>query len=124
MAQRTRDTGPDPVEAVREICLSLPEVEERPFGGHEAPAFRVADKIFVKISEDLASFTCKAPAGAQEALVGGNPVRFFVPAYVGHKGWIGVNLIRPLDLDEVVDLIEESYRLTAPRRLAALLEAS
>jgi hypothetical protein len=108
---------------VRSICLALPEVDERPFGGHTAPAFRVRDKIFVMTSEDATSMTMKAPRGAQQVLVASEPARFFVPKYVGPKGWVGVRLdLRvPPDWDEMAEMITESYCLTAPKRLAALV---
>jgi hypothetical protein len=79
---------------VRAICLTLPEAEERPSGGHTAPAFRVQDKLFVMTSEDGASMTLKAPKGAQQVLVASEPARFFVPKHVGPKGWVGVRLDR------------------------------
>ena len=82
----------DPIARIRSICLALPEAVEQPFGGHTAPSFRVRDKLFVMISEDRTRMTCKAPPGEQQALVGSDAVRFFVPAYVGHKGWVGVRL--------------------------------
>ena len=112
-----------PVQRVRDICLALPEVEERPFGGHTAPAFRVRDKLFVMTSEDATSMTMKAPRGAQQVFVASDPERFFVPKYVGPKGWIGVRLdlkVAP-DWDEMAEMIAESYCLTAPKRLAALV---
>lgn len=68
-----------------------------------------------------ASFWCKAPRGDQQILVSAAPERFFVPSYVGHHGWIGVRLDVAVDWDEIADLVETSYRLTAPRRLAARL---
>ncbi|WP_243715008.1 MmcQ/YjbR family DNA-binding protein, partial [Actinomadura bangladeshensis] len=72
---------------IREICLSLPEVLEKPFGGHTAPSFRVRDKLFVMTSEDGLSMTFKAGPGVQEALVAEGPERFFIPKYVGSRGW-------------------------------------
>jgi hypothetical protein len=110
-----------PIERVRAICLALPEVEERSFGGHTAPAFRVRDKIFVMTAEDGTSMTMKAPKGAQQILVGSEPARFFVPKYVGPKGWVGVrlDLRKAPDWDEMAEMIAESYCLTAPKRLAA-----
>ena len=54
-------------------------------------------------------------------MVGDDPARFFVPAYVGAKGWVGVNVTVAADWDELRGLIEESYRMTAPKRLAAML---
>jgi predicted DNA-binding protein (MmcQ/YjbR family) len=112
-----------PVQRVRSICLSLPEAEERPFSGHTAPAFRVRDKLFVVTSEDATSMTMKAPKGAQPILVASEPARFFVPKYVGSKGWVGVRLdlgAAP-DWDEMAEMIAESYCLIAPKRLAALV---
>jgi predicted DNA-binding protein (MmcQ/YjbR family) len=116
-------TAPSPVQRVRSICLGFPEAEERSFGGHTAPAFRIRDKLFVMTSEDGTSMTMKAPNGAQQVLVASDPERFFVPKYVGSKGWVGVRLDLPAppDWDEMAEMIAESYCLTAPRRLAALV---
>ena len=109
----------DSVTRVREICLALPEATEKAFGGHTSPAFRVRDKLFVMISEDRTSMTFKAAAGVQEALVGDDPERFYVPPYVGAKGWVGARLDLDHDWDELAELLRESYRLIAPKRLAA-----
>ena len=107
---------------IKELCLALPEAVEKPFGGHTAPSFRVHDKLFVMTSEDGTTMTCKAPPGVQQALVAAAPDRFFVPRYVGHKGWVGARLDVEHDWDEIAELIEDSYRMTAPKRLAALLD--
>jgi len=109
----------DVLARVREICLALPEAGEKPFGGHSAPSFRVRDKLFLITSEDGRSMMFKAGPGVQEALVASDPDRFFVPAYVGHKGWVGAWLTADQDWDEIAELIEDSYRLIAPKRLAA-----
>jgi hypothetical protein len=112
------------IARIRSICLNLPEVVEKSFGDHTAPAYRVRDKIFVFTSEDGGFITLKAPKGMQEVLVASDPERFFVPAYVGPKGWVGVrlDLAAPPDWDEVTEMISESYCLIAPRRLAAAVE--
>ena len=69
------------------------------------------------------SLWVKAPAGMQDVLVSSDPVRFFVPPYVGHKGWIGVYLDgHEPDWEEMTDLVEESFRLIAPKRLVARLD--
>jgi predicted DNA-binding protein (MmcQ/YjbR family) len=115
-------SGEDTTARLREICLSLPEAVEKPFGGHSAPSFRVRDKLFLMTSEDGGSMTFKAGPGVQEALVASDPERFFVPAYVGSKGWLGARLDVDQDWDELAELIEDSYRLIAPRRLAAGIE--
>lgn len=111
----------DASSRIRAICLSLPEASEKPFGGHTAPSFRVRDKLFVMTSEDGLSMTFKAGPGVQEALVAEDPERFFVPKYVGSKGWVGARLDVDHDWDEMAELIEDSYRLIAPKRLVNLL---
>ncbi|HUC06098.1 MAG TPA: MmcQ/YjbR family DNA-binding protein [Acidimicrobiales bacterium] len=110
------------VARIRQICLGLPEAVEKPFALHEsAPGFRVRDKFFVMCNEDASVVNLKAPKGAQAILVGSDPDRFFVPRYVGSKGWVGIrlDLDQPPDWDEITEMIYESYCMTAPKRLAA-----
>lgn len=107
---------------IRQICLALPEAAEKPFGGHTAPSYRVRDKLFVMTAEDGLSMTFKAEPGVQEALVAEAPERFFVPKYVGARGWVGARLEVDQDWDEMAELIEDSYRLIAPKRLVNLLD--
>jgi predicted DNA-binding protein (MmcQ/YjbR family) len=100
--------------------MALPEAEEKPFGGHtSAPAFRVRDKFFVMLNEDGSEMNVKAPKGVQGILVAADPERFYVPRYVGPKGWVGVRLGPGADWGEVAEMITESYCLIAPKRLAA-----
>ena len=110
-----------PTERLRKICLALPEAVEQEAWGD--PTFRVRDKIFAmeKRGDGRLSVWCKAPPGSQTVLVGADPERFFVPPYLGHKGWVGMRLDAAPDWDEVVFLVRRSYRLIAPRRLAALV---
>jgi len=107
-------------ERLRAICLALPEATEQEAWGD--PTWRVRGKIFAmeKRGDGRISLWCKAPPGAQQVLVGADPDRFFVPPYVGHKGWIGMRLARA-DWKEVTLLVRRSYALTAPKRLAAAL---
>ncbi|HET6383189.1 MAG TPA: MmcQ/YjbR family DNA-binding protein [Armatimonadota bacterium] len=107
------------IERLREICLALPDAVEKPFGGHTAPCFRVRDKLFVMVGEEQKTVTFKAGQGVQQALVESEPDRFFIPAYVGHKGWVGARLDVDHDWEEIAELVEESYRLIAPRSLSA-----
>lgn len=113
----------DAYRRIRKICLALPEAVEKPFGGHTSPAFRVRDKIFVFCyQEGRPGISFKGAPGAQQALVNSDPERFFVPPYSGPKGWVGGFLDIDQDWDEIAELIEESYRLIAPKRLVAQLE--
>jgi hypothetical protein len=111
-----------PIDRLRAICLALPEAVEKEAWGD--PTFRVRDKIFAmeKRGDRRISLWCKALAGSQMVLVGADPERFFVPPYVGHKGWVGVRLDQEPDWDEVAAIVRGSYRLIAPKRLAALIE--
>lgn len=110
------------LDRLRAICLAFPEAVEA--GGVGDPSFKVRDKIFAMRHDfkGRSSMWCKAPPGLQDALVGADAERFFVPPYVGHRGWIGVRLDGDLDWDEVAGLVEDSYRMTAPKRLTALLD--
>jgi hypothetical protein len=111
----------DPLERVRELCLSLPETTERL--SHGSPAWFVRDKkSFVTFHDDhhgdgRLALWCAAPEGAQAGLVHGAPEHYFVPAYVGHRGWIGVRLDRDLEWDAIAGAIEEAYVTVAPKRL-------
>ena len=60
---------------------------------------------------------CAAPEGMQQMLVEADPERFFVPPYVGHRGWLGVRLDRALHWDELAGIAEDAYAEVAPRKL-------
>ncbi|MPZ64152.1 MAG: MmcQ/YjbR family DNA-binding protein [Pseudonocardiaceae bacterium] len=115
-----------PLHQLRAICLALPETTERP--SHGEPTFFVRDrKVFVSYSDhhhdDRLGFWCAAPAGAQQALVSSDPERFFVPPYVGHRGWLGVRLdVAGVDWVEIAELVEDAYRMVAPKKLVAELD--
>ena len=120
-----RDVPPvteDVIERLRAVCLALPEAVEKPFSGHDQPAWRIRDKMFVMVAtgDGRLSFWCKALPGAQEVLAGSDPERFFVPPYVGSKGWIGMRLeVGGVNWGMVDELVCDSYRLIAPKKLAA-----
>ena len=116
--------GDHAIDRLRTICLALPEATEQETWGD--PTFRVRGKIFAmpKSGDGRPAVWTKAPPGVQGMLVGADPARFFVPPYVGHHGWVGVRLDGAVDWEELAELVEESYRRTAPKRLAALLAGS
>ena len=111
---------------VRGICLALPEATERL--SHGAPSFFVG-KQFVALSPNghheilFPHLWCAAPPGAQAELVESEPQRFFRPPYVGGRGWLGVRLDRDVDWQEVAAICAEAYRVVAPKRLLAVLDA-
>jgi hypothetical protein len=109
----------DPLPRLRRLCLALPEVTERP--SHGEPTFFVRDKrAFVMYADhhhdDRVAFWAAAPDGFQRMLVEAEPDRFFVPPYVGKRGWIGVHLDVPLDWDEIATIVQGAYRAVAPKR--------
>jgi hypothetical protein len=114
------------LETVREVCLALPETSERL--SHGAPTFFIREKrAFLMVmtnhhGDGRFALWCAAPAGMQQMLVEAEPERFFVPPYVGPSGWIGVRLDGNVDWKELDMLLRDSYRLVAPKRLAARVD--
>ncbi len=104
---------------VRSFALSLPEAEERETW--ETATFRVRNKIFVMFDEKERHLWIKSTHDEQQALIAMDPDAFFVPSYVGSKGWIGV-VVSKADRGEVQDLITEAWWLTAPKRLVATFD--
>lgn len=106
--------------AVREVCLSFPESEEVPSRG--SPDFRVAGRTFATFvvnhhGDGRIALWLRAPAGAQELYTDAEPERYFVPPYVGPRGWLGVHLDRGLDWRTIAQRVREAYLQVAPRRL-------
>ena len=110
----------DAIERVRRLCLALPQAFEAETWDH--PTFRVGSgrgRIFCTAARDGSSITLKAEPIEREALLAqGEP--FYVPPYVGGKGWLGIRTGHPdTDWQDVAELIATSYCLIAPKRLAA-----
>lgn len=113
------------LDRVRVCCTALPEVTEKLC--HGAPTFFVR-KSFVMFHDDhhgdgRLAIWCPAPTGAQALMVESEPERFFVPPYVGHRGWLGLRLDIDVDWDEVDAFIVDAYRCVAPKKLLAQLDA-
>jgi hypothetical protein len=116
--------GPDErertLQRLREICLGLPETSERL--SHGAPTFFVREKrAFLMVLKDhhgdgRFAIWCAAADGMQGMLVEADPDKFFVPPYVGHRGWLGVRLDRGLDWDELAGIAEDAYAEVAPAK--------
>ncbi len=111
-------------KAVREACLWLPEAEE--FSSHGSPNFRVRGRTFATYAlnhhgDGRVALWLNAPPGSQDMHVRAEPRHFFVPPYVGPRGWLGVNLNRGIAWGRVVALVREAFENTAPKSLCAAL---
>jgi hypothetical protein len=116
----------DPFVAVRTHCLAIDGVTEKL--SHGSPSFFARGTpsrngpCFVMCMDDhhgdeILGLWIAAPPGAQPAAVGHDPQTFFVPAYVGGRGWLGVRLDRSLGAEELFELLDEAHAtVTAPRR--------
>lgn len=117
----------DALERLRRLCLALPEVTERLSHG-EPTWFVRGKKTFVTSAnqhhDDRVAFWCAAGPDVQATLVAQAPERYFRPPYVGHRGWLGVYLDVEVDWDVIGDLVEDAYRVIAPKTLIAQLDAS
>jgi hypothetical protein len=109
------------LERIRSLCLGLPETNERL--SHGSPAFFIRDKkVFVMFLDDhhgdgRLAIWCAAPEGMQDMLVDAAPEHYFVPPYVGYRGWLGVRLDRDLDWEEIAGVVEDAYLTVAPKKL-------
>lgn len=109
----------DPLTQVRKICLALPQAVETETWGE--PHFRVANKIFAGFGDEdgipTLGFKLEMDHAAQVVKIPG----FRKAKYVGHKGWVSMDARDVKDWQTVEEMIHESYRLIAPKRLAAAL---
>ncbi len=114
-----------PLQAIRELCLSFPGTSERV--SHGAPSFFIDEKkAFVQYRDNhhgdgKLGLWCAAPPGVQAVLTASDPELYYVPAYVGHLGWIGLRLDRHAPWEEIAGIIGEAYLTRAPKKYVKLL---
>ena len=127
---RARDTPQREDRRLRklsELCLALPEAERRLKGDHAD--FRVRGKVFAYFlanhhGDGIVAVCCRSALGENIDRAAREPQRFYLPAYIGARGWFGLRLDRgPIDWAEVRNVIELSYRLAAPKSLVRRLDA-
>jgi phosphoribosylglycinamide formyltransferase-1 len=108
------------------LCLALPEAVRAIRGDHAD--FRVRGKVFAYFldshhGDGIVSLCCKTSMGENVDRAGREPERFYLPAYIGARGWVGLRLDRgKVNWMEVQNLVELSYCLAAPKRLARIVE--
>lgn len=106
-------------ERVRQIALALPDATEKL--SHGEPSFFVCGRQFAGMDthhhgSGHIAVVCNAQDGVQESLVAAEPKHFFVPPYVGSRGWIGIRVDRGIEWSMVADLIEQAHRKTATKK--------
>jgi predicted DNA-binding protein (MmcQ/YjbR family) len=120
---RMYDDSNPAMKRLREICLALPEAFEKEAWGE--CTFRVTGGSMFAMSDSNHHGSghfgvwVKAPAMVQEILVNSDARRFFIPPYMGPKGWVGVRLDYKVDWDEVAAILKDGYLMSAPKRLAS-----
>jgi len=123
MTKTTKPSAKDPcLERLTTICLKLPEATVNYMGRHAG--YLVRKRTFAYYLNDhhgdgIVAVAAKALPGDNTALAAANPAKFYLPAYIGPKGWVGLRLDgAKIDWDEVAELVRGSYRQVAPKRLA------
>ena len=110
-----------------EICKTLPEIEVEA-ASEQHLAFRIRKKtlayyLFDHHGDGIIAFCCKSSLSDQRRLVKEDPISFFVPPYLGPKGWIAIRLdLAQVDWKTISELARRAYQDLAPRKLAALVE--
>jgi len=114
------------LEKLAKICLALPGTLKEEMHGHAA--FKVGKKTFAYYLNDhhgdgIVSVCCEVLAGDNERLIDANPRKFYMPAYIGPRGWVALRLDRTtVDWAEVKELVRGSYEQVAPKKLLRQLE--
>ncbi len=109
------------LKRVRGLCLALPETSERM--SHGQPTFFVGGKTAFVMYKDnhhndgRLALWCAATPEIQQMLIRSSPERYFMPPYVGYRGWVGVRLDRDLPWADIAELIEDAFLTVAPIKL-------
>lgn len=122
-----RSSTDNPIlDRLTELALALPEATRELKKSHAT--FLVRKKIFAYFLNDhhgdgIVAVTCKVFPGENAALAKARPKRYYLPSYIGPRGWVALRLDLPkIDWSEVRDLLLTGYHLTAPKKLAALVK--
>jgi predicted DNA-binding protein (MmcQ/YjbR family) len=113
------------LKKITQLCEALPEVVRAVHGDHAD--FRVRSRVFAYFlnnhhGDGIVSICCKSALGENVDRASSDPERFYLPAYIGARGWFGLRLDNgPIDWREVENILELSYCLMAPKSLAAAI---
>jgi len=128
MATSTKPSAASPLDRLIEICCALPEAVCTRHGQHAD--FRVRKKVFAYYLDDhhgdgLVAVAFKAGRGENRRLIASDPRRFYLPEYIGPRGWAALCLdVEPVDWAQVSELVTASYRLCAPKSLVAKVDGA
>ena len=123
-------TGPDDplhrrkhAKAIRrayDMCTALPNTSEKISRGH-TPIIMSGGKNYAIFwrADSRPNLCLNVEPGAQSVLVNADPERYFVPAYMGVRGWVGVQLDNDVDWPTLQRLIEEAHAFSAPGKKPA-----
>src|SRR5258708_971763 len=109
------------IAKLREICLAFPEAFEKEAWGE--CTFRVAGGSMFAMTDNNhhgsghIAVWVKAPAMVQEILVNSDPKRFFIPPYMGKKGWVGVRIDYKVKWDQTAAILQDGYLMSAPKKI-------
>lgn len=101
---------------VRRIALSLPQTTEKERWNH--PTFDVAGRMFVTVPDDQTSFAVRCPRLERNELIAAEPEKFWVPPHEAASSWVRACLAALEDLDELYDILVDSWKQAAPPALA------
>jgi hypothetical protein len=115
----------DPLAKLRKIIAAWPETDERV--SHGSPTFWGGKKTFASFhnnhhGDGRVAIWCKVSFEQQDDLVQANPDVFFIPPYVGPSGWVGIRVDRDVSWDQIAEVLEQGYRMVAPKRAIKQLD--
>ena len=113
------------LKRLRKIIDGFPETSEKI--SHGAPTWWGGRKTFAchhsgSHDDGQEGVWIKAADGQQETLIDADPKRFYRPKYLGPSGWVGVRITAKTDWTEIAFLLEQGYRLVAPKRALKKLD--
>lgn len=114
----------NPLDRLSKICLALPEATVERTGDHAT--FKVRKKVFAYFLDNhhgdgIVSVCFKTRLGEHQDLARAQPERFYIPAYIGPRGWAGLRLDRGrVNWSEVEAFVRSSYAAVAPKTLSSL----
>jgi phosphoribosylglycinamide formyltransferase-1 len=112
-------------QRIIDFCLMLPEATYSSRTGQHQK-FEVQGRTFAyhvdnEHGDGRVAIIVKVAPGEQELMARADAERYYVPKYIGHRGWVALRVdTRSVDWGEIESLLRASYRQVAPKRLSAL----